>query len=610
MKLSDLQKGEAPKKLKLSDLAEEKPNPAAGMSAGGKFIAGMGKGFSDVYRGAKQTGLMLGETQQDVADSPIGYIPTVAAARAVADLMTGGKEGLADKKQELQAEIDEAKRLDKPLTETASGKAGEIGGQIASALPLMFVPGANTYAGAALTGAATGAIQPVASDEGDIGEGKIKNTAIGAGLGVGGKAAGDLIGAGYNFTKGVIEPFRKGGQENIVARALMRFGADPDQIASGLDDVLPGYQPTLAEVAQSPGISGLQRAAQNLDSEGLLAARDMQNLEAVKSAVRGIAGDDAAMATARAARSAESRPLYDAAQSAKAAADDQLNALMRRPSMEKAMARAEQLARESGIALREGEENTLYSGRAIQYLKMAMDDLLDNPKLNGVGSHEQRAMESTRSALVDWAEKNIPELGAANAKYAQMSQPINQMDVGHALYNKLAPALDDFSAQPGARAAAFAQALRNGDQTVRTATGLDKSLADVMTPEQMKTLTQAAEALARRASAQNAGRAVGSNTVQNLASQNLLRQTAGPLGLPESFAEARLWPTVLRPVEFAMKGQEPAIQDLLVQALRDPEVAKQILQKGAEPEIALPLIQALRRYVATPAALGTNFAQE
>lgn len=66
----------------------------------------------------------------------------------------------------------------------------------ATLVPSMFIPGANTVAGAGLVGAASGFMQPVDGDQtlGNIAAGKATNTAIGGVLGAGGQFVGNKIG--------------------------------------------------------------------------------------------------------------------------------------------------------------------------------------------------------------------------------------------------------------------------------------------------------------------------------------------------------------------------------------------------------------------------------
>lgn len=113
-----------------------------------------------------------------------------------------------------QADVDEARRLDKPLMRTGAGVAGNIAGNLAMVAPTAFVPGANTYTGAGLVGGIAGALQPTAENES-----RLVNTGLGAGLGVGGQAAGNALGR-------VLRPVapRLGPEEQALAQAAQREG--------------------------------------------------------------------------------------------------------------------------------------------------------------------------------------------------------------------------------------------------------------------------------------------------------------------------------------------------------------------------------------------------
>jgi hypothetical protein len=88
-------------------------------------------------------------------------------------------------------EVDETRRLEKPLMDTVAGFAGNIGGQVAATLPVMAAPGGNTLAGAQLMGLGLGASQPVGS-----GDSVMKNLAVGEAGAIGGKLIGDGISKG------------------------------------------------------------------------------------------------------------------------------------------------------------------------------------------------------------------------------------------------------------------------------------------------------------------------------------------------------------------------------------------------------------------------------
>lgn len=110
---------------------------------------------------------------------------TAGAGKTMTDIVRGAGQmlGLVD-----QPSIDEAKRRDAPLMSTGAGMAGGIVGGVATGLPSMLIPGANTVVGAGLTGAVLGGMQPVAT-----GESRLTNTVLGGGGGVAGQLAGQAI---------------------------------------------------------------------------------------------------------------------------------------------------------------------------------------------------------------------------------------------------------------------------------------------------------------------------------------------------------------------------------------------------------------------------------
>jgi hypothetical protein len=154
-------------------------DPTKGMSTSDKFFAGVGKGMTDVVRGVGQA------------------------------------VGLVD-----QSEIDESKKRDAALMNTTAGTVGNIAGTVAATAPTMLIPGANTVAGSAAIGAATGALAPVASDES-----RGMNTVLG---GAGG-AAGALVGKALPRVAAPIEqsgPVKKLLAEGVVPTPGQAAGAD------------------------------------------------------------------------------------------------------------------------------------------------------------------------------------------------------------------------------------------------------------------------------------------------------------------------------------------------------------------------------------------------
>jgi len=194
-----------------------------------------------------------------------------------------------------------------------------------------------------------------------------------------------------------------------------------------------------------------------------------------------------------------------------------------------------------------------------------------------------RAVNGSLNSLQDWITRNVPQLRAADTAFAQGSIPINRMQIGQQLSNRLQPALADFGNNTRLNANNFANQVRNGDQLAADVTGNARAtLAGTMAPDQMNTIQQIGEQLARRANADELGRATGSNTGQNLISQNVLRQFLGPLGLPQSVgeraAQSTLGQSVLRPLQWLSGAGEPRIMERLSNAALNPQEATRLLQ--------------------------------
>jgi len=274
----------APKAPPVDNLTAATLEPTG--SFGENALAGAGKALTDIVRGVKQIGTKAGNA--------VGLVSDKTAAK-------------------VQADIDEADRLDKPLMGTGGGVVGNVGGNIAAMLlpgaalkaaggALTSVPAAarvaqalitagktinapTTFKGAAAVGAGMGALTPVTTEEGEAG--RLKNAGAGAAGGVVGLGAGRVANAAYQGGKALIEPFTKGGQESIVGRVLQRFVDDPAAVAARLKaagapvtgpfqpgqartmmgEIVPGSVPTSAEASGSTALATLTEALKSANPQ-------------------------------------------------------------------------------------------------------------------------------------------------------------------------------------------------------------------------------------------------------------------------------------------------------------------------------------------------------
>lgn len=522
-------------------------DPTEGMTGTEKFLSGVGKGMTDLARGAGQL---------------VGIVS--------------------------DEDIAESSRMDAPLMKTGAGKAGTLSGTIATALPAAFIPGANTYAGATLTGMGLGALQPTTKDES-----RLMNIGLGGVGGAGGQLAGRTLGSGYRAVKGLLAPFFKSGQHGIAARTMQAFAGNADEAARNLAaarEIIPGSVPTSAEAAKDAGIAQLQRSLTNASPQLAddLAQRALEQNAARMAALQRVTGTPDDLASAMSTRSAMGRELYKDALGQKVRVDQTLKSLTSRPSMKEAIGRAAKIAQEEGQPFGNLFDKTgkFASVKGLHYVKMALDDMLDDVS-SGIGKTQQRALAGTRDQLLKWLDKANPAYAQARSAFAEASKPINRMQVGQEILkratgNQLPNIRGEMTLYPSA----FGNVLKSGDKIAANVTGMRKGLSDVMTPEQMATLGALREDLARSVTGQNLGRAVGSNTSQNIVSQDILRQVMGPLGLPRSFSESAIANTIARPLQWVMQVPEQRIREQLAQALLDPKQAASLLQRaGTKPKV-------------------------
>lgn len=439
-----------------------------------------------------------------------------------------------------------------------------------------------------------------------------------------GGALGGAVGNGIKYAKNVgsrlAAPFHEEGQNQIMSRLLRKVAGDhADLIASRLENaktLVPNSVPTAAEAAEtSGGISAMQRWAEQANPEAY-AFKRMQNADARTAALRSIAGDDAKRQFFTDLRKNVASPLYESAKQQFVPVDDTLKSLMQRPSMNEALGYAEKIAAEEGTPISQkmkaeilaDDGNGEISGEALHWLKIGLDAMRSDPK-NAMGGVQQGALKNTIKQFEGWREANLPEYATAQKVYRKLTRPLNQMDIGDALLEKVNPALTDYGPLTNERAATFANALRNGDVTAKTATGFKgATMEGTMTKRQMQTLNKVAEDLSRKASADTSGRGIGSNTFQNIAMQDLAEEAGWP-GKMLGRGVSRI-PIVGEVISDLAKGgvanQEREIKEKLADVLLDPKKTAALLRGKPKP---VERIIRDQFYRAIPAAGGTSISE-
>lgn len=554
------------------DLATARPTQA-GPTAAARIEA------DPITQGARNFANDMGPFERAVA----GY------GKAGADLARGLGQRLGLVSQD---EVAERRRLDAPLMATTAGKVGNIAGNLAPMGATALLPGANTLLGGAAIGAVTGLIAPTTSTRETL-----TNTLLGAGGGAVVPAAGMV----YRTARAAAEPFYEAGRNAIVGRALNRAaGQDAPAVAQRLADaaepfvgpsqgvarttmgeLVPGSVPTVGQAAGNPGVAALERAATATNPE---VTNALSNVMTRQNEARVGVLDEMAGRTSGArdfygaARDATADQLYANARAnglAPLSAQQQalVGDLMQRPAVRDALLQARRLAANEGLDL----ADPAGSVAGLDYVRRALADQV----ANATGRNERRILTALQERLTGVMDQISPDLRAARETFAGMSRPLNQMDVAHELAQRSVNPLSG-NLQP----AAYARALN--DATAARATGFPgATLENTMSNAQRNQLNALLLDVQRANAAQNAGRGVGSDTVQKLAYNGLMDQ-AGLAGTRTGLRVLSGVPVIGRIGSAAGEAYDRASVDLnrrLAEVMLDPAQASRLMTQATPREL-------------------------
>lgn len=256
-----------------------------------------------------------------------------------------------------------------------------------------------------------------------------------------------------------------------------------------------------------------------------------------------------------------------------------LASMLERPSIQKALSKASELARESGRGFSVGETMSV---KDAQNMKMVLDDLIKDPKTFGLGASEVQAIQGTRGKFMEWLASKSPEWNAARAGYAQASKPINEMEVGQELLKALRNTRD---ADLPVRASTFQAAVENAPKTIKSGTDrqVANSLEEALAPQNMEAVNAVSEAIARQSRLAEAGREGAKSAMEML--------RPGSVQLPNALDQRITIINALIRRASGMGGEkaEQRVAELLV---KSPEKVAELL-KTMPPGEAEKIMQAI-----------------
>jgi hypothetical protein len=288
-------------------------------------------------------------------------------------------------------------------------------------------------------------------------------------------------------------------------------------------EIVPGSMPTAGQAAEPAKVTkyaALQKELSDYLSTEYLARTTEQNA-ARKAVASKLAGTEAEKAAAISARDSSKAINYGLSDVQTAKANATLTDLLSRPSMDLALSKAKELAKEEGasfgigvnkpasqrqvrdpvslnmVTITDPAQFAQYTGRELDYLKKGIDELLAKPKDNGLGPNQIRAIQKTKEQYLNWVDNEIPAYKTARETYGAQSKVIDQMDVAQYLKDKLESPLTEEKLRPGV----FATAVKEAPKTIKNVLNQPRfsKLEDVLTPDQMAKIDSLSKEFERQA---------------------------------------------------------------------------------------------------------------
>ena len=452
-------------------------------------------------------------------------------------------------------------------------------------------------------GAMGGALSPVTENQDNFAAQKAIQTGAGAAFGSILPGIVPVISKGYQLAKALAQPFTETGREKIVGSTI-RSQIRPTDVGdvvnrlSNAEELVPGSTPTAAEVAESGGISALQRSAA-ARSPDAYSARATDQANARLAAIDEIAGTGGKKEFFSADRKAVADQFYEEAKNTPLdftnVNKSEIDSLLKRPAIKSAIEKAKELAANAGYE----KLSPKGSIRGLDYVKEALDLQIIDAK-----GKEKEVLRGVKDDLLSVLDRLSPKYAEARATFEAISKPINRMEVAETLRDKLIPAISDLGAINKETPASFAAALRNADETAKRATGYkDANLQSIFAdaPAELQTIENIGRDIARKANFQDLTRGAGSDTFQKMAMANMAEKS----GIPLSVLEMPILNFTLKKM---YENPTNRMQEQLAQVLLNPQLTAKLIAQAAPQERGRLMAAALQKQL-TPAMFGASTAE-
>lgn len=438
--------------------------------------------------------------------------PIVRVATSAARPILGGAK-LIEKLYGGTANADRLKQLDEmqakgqaalyPNENAISRVAPDVAGAMLSPLTggaAMAAPAAAGTLGRVAQGAQIGGLAGVTSGS----DHPMQDAGVGAAIGGVLPAGWEAAKAAGRGIRNVVQPYMgQAGADQAAGRlANLAAGERQPAVVQALQNpqqIVPGSMPTAGQAAA--GTNSAEFAAlQNLAAERNPSAYfGPQGIEGQQAAARNaslgtVAQTPQQLAAAELMRGANATQNYGTAYQQAVKADPELAKLAQNPYFQQALPDAMRLAESKGISAKTDLTEFLHQ------VKLSLDKSIGKTGDTALSNAERAEVMGVKDELLGWLAKKNPSYDSARAAFAADSVPINQMQVGQYLQDKLNAPLGNGVE----RAGVYSQALRDVPGTLKRSTGFNRydELGQVLNPQQVGAVEGVKADLERKALAE------------------------------------------------------------------------------------------------------------
>lgn len=508
--------------------------------------------------------------------------PATAQERIVQDIVGGGTSAAGAARG--------AATLGQSIATGAAMRGGAaMGPQAPISAEVMNILGrypAQQIAGASMAAGAGGSLR-----EGGASPGAQLGGAMLAGMVAPGGPKLPLTARVLEAPSNVVRPFTEEGRQVIVGNVLNRLATTPEETAArlaGAGPLVPGVRPTTAATALDPGLAAAETTIRALDQAGAFPARLSANQQAILEAYRRLSGQPGSIPLAEAKRSSITTPMRE-----EAFANVTVDPQTFQAGISLTVNRAIDNINNSPAGRRQDVESAMNwatsriaKARTPMELYEVRKDLAaaaggkynqENPSLRLAGGQ----LKDVIRTVDDVIDSAAPGFKAYMEKYSKMSAPIDQMRVLQDIERRVTTGQPNLmTGEPVIAAGSLRRQLANRVDEIGTE----------LSPAAQRKLDSIVEEINRGMAATAPGvKAPGSDTFKNMSMGNLIGRV-----FSESMANNTTLRTMTRPLDFLYKLPDQQIQQLLVEAMLDPQLAAQMMSKANMMKVE-PLARSLRQ---------------